>query len=38
MARSYKLAWDAGRETFALGDETLVGLLDRLTRQFLGIT
>jgi CyaY protein len=35
MSRSYKLAWDDARNTFALGDETLVALLDRLAREFL---
>lgn len=35
MSRSYKLAWDEARGAFALGDETLVALLDRLTREFL---
>jgi CyaY protein len=35
MAKSYKLAWDDGRKTFALGDETLVALLNRLAREFL---
>ena len=35
MSRSYKLAWDDGRGTFALNDETLIALLDRLAREFL---
>ncbi len=35
MARSYKLAWDADRHAFTLGDETLTALLDRLTREYL---
>jgi hypothetical protein len=35
MARSYKLAWDAGTGTFALNGETLPVLLDRLARTFL---
>lgn len=35
MARSFKLAWDADRHGFTLGDETLVDLLGRLTREFL---
>lgn len=35
MARSYKLAWDEARQSFALGDEVLVTLLERLTREFL---
>jgi iron donor protein CyaY len=35
MARSYKLGWDAGRQTFALNDEALAQLLDRLVRTFL---
>lgn len=38
MSRSYKLAWDAGRGTFALNGEPLVDLLGRLTREFLGRT
>src|SRR6187399_1950899 len=36
MARSFKLAWDDGRQVFALNGETLVDLLDRLAREFLG--
>jgi CyaY protein len=36
MARSYKLAWDDERHVFALTGETLVDLLDRLAREFLG--
>jgi iron-sulfur cluster assembly protein CyaY len=35
ISRSYKLAWDSEQETFALNGETLVDLLDRLTREFL---
>ena len=35
ISRSYKLAWDNEQETFALNGETLVHLLDRLTREFL---
>ena len=35
MARSYKLPWDADAQSFALNGETLVRLLERLTRQFL---
>ena len=38
MARSFKLAWDDGRQVFALNGETLVDLLDRLTREFVGRT
>jgi CyaY protein len=36
MARSYKLAWSADSEAFALEGETLPRLLERLTRDFLG--
>lgn len=36
MSRSYKLAWDPDRQAFALGEERLVDLLDRLAREFLG--
>lgn len=35
MSRSFKLAWDAGRQEFVLGDEPLTTLLSRLTREFL---
>ncbi|MGE0448287.1 MAG: frataxin domain-containing protein [Vicinamibacterales bacterium] len=35
MARSYKLAWDADGQTFALNGEALTDLLARLTREFL---
>jgi CyaY protein len=35
ISRSYKLAWDAGRNAFVLGDESLAQLLERLTREFL---
>lgn len=35
MARSFKLAWDGNRHGFALGNELLADLLDRLTREFL---
>ncbi len=35
MARSFKLAWDGNRNGFALGNEALVDLLSRLTREFL---
>ncbi len=35
MSRSYKLAWDPSRQAFALGDEPLVSLLTRLSREFL---
>ena len=36
MSRSFKLAWDAERDVFALNGEALVELLTRLTREFLG--
>jgi iron donor protein CyaY len=36
MAKGYRLGWDQDREAFALDGETLVQLLDRLTREFLG--
>src|SRR5215475_11673071 len=36
MAKSYKLAWDEEHRVFALNGETLVDLLGRLTREFLG--
>ena len=35
MARSYKLSWTPEVDAFALGGETLVQLLERLTRDFL---
>ena len=35
MARSYKLSWAPDKNTFALGDETLTQLLERLARTFL---
>jgi iron donor protein CyaY len=35
MARSYKLSWSQENCTFALGDETLSQLLERLTLAFL---
>ena len=35
MSRSFKLGWDGGRQAFSLGEETLAGLLGRLTREFL---
>jgi CyaY protein len=35
MARSYKLAWTAELEAFALNGESLAALLQRLTREFL---
>ena len=38
MSRSYKLAWDEGRHLFALGDESLTALLQRLTHEFLDAT
>jgi CyaY protein len=36
MSRSYKLAWNDERQAFVLGDETLIQLLTRLVREFLG--
>ena len=36
MSRSFKLAWDAEQDVFALNGEALVDLLTRLTREFLG--
>ena len=36
MSKSYKLAWDDARDTFALNGEPLIDLLNRLTREFLG--
>jgi CyaY protein len=35
MSRSYKLAWDADRDLFALNGESLVDLLQRLANEFL---
>ena len=35
MSRSYKLAWDDGRNVFALNGEALVDLLKRLSNEFL---
>jgi CyaY protein len=35
MSRSFKLAWDADLEGFALGGEALPDLLKRLTSEFL---
>ena len=35
MAKSYKLSWSPERGAFALNDETLSQLLDRLARAFL---
>jgi CyaY protein len=35
MAKSYKLAWSADMQTFALDNESLPRLLERLTRTFL---
>ena len=35
MARSYKLSWTAELGAFALNGEPLVGLVERLTREFL---
>ncbi|HUR32605.1 MAG TPA: iron donor protein CyaY [Vicinamibacterales bacterium] len=34
MSRSFKLAWDANLDQFALNGEPLPGLLDRLCREF----
>jgi CyaY protein len=34
MSRSYKLAWDADKETFALNGEPLPDLLSRLCNDF----
>ena len=36
MSRSYKLTWNADQQAFVLGDETLIVLLNRLVREFLG--
>jgi iron-sulfur cluster assembly protein CyaY len=36
MGRSYKLGWSPEQDAFAINDETLPRLLDRLTRSFLG--
>lgn len=33
MSRSYKLAWSPGQSTFALDDEPLEALVERLVRQ-----
>jgi CyaY protein len=35
MAKSYKLSWDDGTGTFALGGESLTDLVARLARTFL---
>src|SRR5436190_12365954 len=35
MSRSFKLAWDADRNVFALSGEPLVDLLQRLAKEFL---
>ncbi len=35
MSRSYKLAWDAGHNAFALSGEPLPALLTRLCNEFL---
>ena len=35
MSRSFKLTWSPERHAFALGDEALATLLERLSRQFL---
>lgn len=35
MSRSYKLAWSADSNAFALDGEPLTALLERLARQFL---
>jgi len=36
MGKSYKLPWSPEQNAFAINDETLPRLLDRLTRSFLG--
>jgi CyaY protein len=35
MAKSYKLSWAPDRSAFAIGDETLAILLERLAQRFL---
>jgi iron donor protein CyaY len=35
MGKSYKLAWSPEENAFAINNETLAQLLDRLTRSFL---
>ena len=35
MAKSYKLSWAPDRSAFAIGDETLAALLERLAQRFL---
>ena len=35
MAKSYKLSWAPDRSAFAIGDETLATLLERLAQRFL---
>jgi CyaY protein len=37
LVRSFKLSWSPELGAFALNGETLVALLDRLTRQHLGV-
>ena len=34
MSRSYKLPWDSQQHAFVLNGETLVALLERLSRQY----
>lgn len=36
MSKSYKTSWNDERGAFVLGDETLIELLTRLVREFLG--
>jgi iron donor protein CyaY len=37
MSKSYKLSWTPEAAAFTLNGETLSALLDRLTREFLGL-
>jgi iron donor protein CyaY len=37
MSKSYKLSWTPEAGAFTLNGETLSALLDRLTREFLGL-
>ena len=37
MSKGYKLPWSASHGAFALEDETLSHLVERLTRSFLGL-
>ena len=36
MAKGYRLSWDAAQNAFALDGETLVQMLQRLVKAFLG--